>query len=393
MPAVIQAGHGIDRRQFFHLPGVVDEIRYIAVSQHPAAILLDRTMRPELTAIGGLQIPHRFASLPDGGNPAGVEGLQLVRRHAAIFPIGRVRDQRCIGGAAGGMFLGNRPMLPHLAVHKLRIEVAVEQDNAFRNVVEGAAKNFQFVHVTNDVGHVGVADHPAAIRQVGALHPDRVATGASQIERRGVAFPDQANTVGDISIDLGGCDLIRHGIAAVIHQGHERRIAVGDRVRQRPHAAEGAVDELGFQVGIQQQHTDIHDVERGTERQHLAAHDLIGALRLGGLGGFRIGGFRGLEHEADLLVGLPRPLARLRFALAWDQQMKVLGNAEHALHLDDGTGLGNPTDDAVDGGLTVIRYNLAGQERPAARHQFLFGHDDGFQFAWPIKRGAWSKRA
>ena len=125
-----------------------------------------------------------------------------------------------------------------------------------------------------------------------------------------------------------------------------------------------------------------HDVERGAERQHLAAQDLIGALRFvgTGLGGFRLGGVHGLEHEADLFLGLPRPLARLRLALAGDQQMKVLGNAEHAFHLDDRAGIGNPADDAVDGGLAVIGDDLAGQERPAARHRFLFGHDSVFQF-------------
>jgi hypothetical protein len=54
--------------------------------------------------------------------------------------------------------------------------------------------------------------------------------------------------------------------------------------------------------------------------------------------------------------------------------MKVLGNAEHAFHLDLGAGIGNPADRAIDGGLTVIGDDLASQERPAARHGFLFGH-------------------
>ena len=88
----------------------------------------------------------------------------------------------------------------------------------------------------------------------------------------------------------------------------------------------------------------------------------------------------GLEHEADLFVGLPRTFARLRFALARNQQMKMLGNAKHAFHLDDRAGVGNPADDAVDGGLAVVRDDLAGQEGPAARHRFLFGHDSVFQF-------------
>jgi hypothetical protein len=76
-------------------------------------------------------------------------------------------------------------------------------------------------------------------------------------------------------------------------------------------------------------------------------------------------------------------LARLRLALARNQQMKLLGNTEHAFHLDHRTRFGNPADDAVDGGLTVVGDDLAGQEGPAARHRFLFGHDGVFQFACP----------
>ena len=43
---------------------------------------------PNVAAIGGLQIPNRLVAFPDGGDPAGVEGLQFVRRHAAIFAMG-----------------------------------------------------------------------------------------------------------------------------------------------------------------------------------------------------------------------------------------------------------------------------------------------------------------
>ena len=55
----------------------------------------------------------------------------------------------------------------------------------------------------------------------------------------------------------------------MIHQRDECRISVGDSVRQRPHAAERAVDNLRFHVGVQQQHADIDDIERCAQRKQL----------------------------------------------------------------------------------------------------------------------------
>ena len=93
----------------------------------------------------------------------------------------------------------------------------------------------------------------------------------------------------------------------MIHQRDECRISVGDSVRQGPHAAERAVDELRFHVGVEQQHADIDDIERRAQRQQLAPYDLIAALRLPGAvpGSFLLGRLRRLEHQADLLLRLP----------------------------------------------------------------------------------------
>jgi hypothetical protein len=45
---------------------------------------------------------------------------------------------------------------------------------------------------------------------------------------------------------------------------------------------------------------------------------------------------------------LPGPFARLRLAFARDQQMEMLGNAEHVFNLNDGADVRHPADDAID---------------------------------------------
>jgi hypothetical protein len=141
-----------------------------------------------------------------------------------------------------------------------------------------------FVGVANNVGHTGIADHPAAVRQVCALHPDHLAIAAAQIERPGVACPHQTDALGDIGVDIPVVDLVGFGVTAMIHQRDECRVPVGDRIRQRPHAAERAVDELRFHVGIEQQHADVDDVERRAERQQLVRYALFAARGLRGAG-------------------------------------------------------------------------------------------------------------
>ena len=230
------------------------------------------------------------------------------------------------------------------------MEIAVQHDDALGDVVERTAQHLQFVGVADDVGHVGIADHPAAIRQVRALHPDHLAIGPAQIERIGVACPHQTDALGDIGVDISGLDLVGLGVTAMIHQRDECRISIGDRIRQGPHATERAVDELRFHVGIEQQHADIDDIERRAQRQQLTPYDLFAALRLPGAvpGSFLFGRLRRLKHQTDLLIGLPGPSARLRLAFARDQQMEMLGNAEHVFNLDGGADVGHPADDAVD---------------------------------------------
>jgi len=133
---------------------------------------------------------------------------------------------------------------------------------------------------------------------------------------------------------------------------------------------------LRFHVGVQKQHANVDDIERRPQRQQVAPHDLIAALCLLGTvpGGLLSGGFRRLEHEADLLLRLPCAFARLGHAFARDQQVQMQGNAERAFDLDDGADIGHLTDDAIDRRLAVIRDDLAGQEGTAAGHGFLFAH-------------------
>lgn len=211
-------------------------------------------------------------------------------------------------------------------------------------------QHLQLVGVADDVGDIGIADHPAAIGQVRALHPDHLAIGAAQVERPGVACPHQTNALGDIGVDTFGLDLASVGVTAMIHQRDECRISIGDGVRQGPHAAERAVDELRFHVSIEQQYADIDDIERRAQRQQLTPYDLFAGLRPPGAvpRSFLFDRLRRLEHQADLPIGLPGPFARLRRAFARDQQMEMLGNAECAFGFDDGADIGYLADDAVD---------------------------------------------
>ena len=55
------------------------------------------------------------------------------------------------------------------------------------------------------------------------------------------------------------------GVAAVIHQRDEGRLAVGLLVGQLEVIAEGAVDEFGAGIGIEQHDADIDLIERGRQ--------------------------------------------------------------------------------------------------------------------------------
>ena len=55
------------------------------------------------------------------------------------------------------------------------------------------------------------------------------------------------------------------GVAAVIHQRDEGRLAVGLLVGQLEIIAEGAVDEFGAGIGIEQHDADIDLIERGRQ--------------------------------------------------------------------------------------------------------------------------------
>ena len=143
------------------------------------------------------------------------------------------------------------------------IHVCIEQNDAVLHIVEGVTQYLQFIGMPNDIGNVRVAEHAAAIREDGALQSNGFTAGATQVERCRVTIPDQArDTFGNIGIEFGRGGLISIGIAAVIHQRDESRISIRGRVGQRPHAAEGPIDELGFHVAVEQDDADLDFVER-----------------------------------------------------------------------------------------------------------------------------------
>ena len=62
-----------------------------------------------------------------------------------------------------------------------------------------------------------------------------------------------------------------------------------------------------------------------------------------------------------------------RYALR-DEKKEVLGNTDHAFHLDRRAVVGNPPDYAINRRLTEARDYFAGQKGTAAKCRFLLGH-------------------
>ena len=119
--------------------------------------------------------------------------------------------------------------------------------------------------MAHEVGHRRVAQHAPAVGQGGADEAQHLAIAQGDVDRRGIAGPHHLHALRDEGAELILGQLERAGVAAVIHQRDEGRLAVGLFVGQRKIVAEGAVDEFGAGFGVEQHDADIDLVERGRQ--------------------------------------------------------------------------------------------------------------------------------
>ena len=129
-------------------------------------------------------------------------------------------------------------------------------------VVVGAAG---IVGVANEVGDRRIAQHASAVGQRRADEAQHLSVGEIDVDRRGIAGPHHFGALGDEGAQFVLGQFPGAGVAAVIHQRDERRLAVGLLVGQRKIIAEGAVDEFGAGIGIEQHDADVDLVERGRQ--------------------------------------------------------------------------------------------------------------------------------
>jgi hypothetical protein len=74
-----------------------------------------------------------------GLDPAGKERLELFTRKAMLARMRRIADQIKIGRMGLHLLFGDTPIFPHLLVQELRFQIAVQQQDAVRDIVERVA--------------------------------------------------------------------------------------------------------------------------------------------------------------------------------------------------------------------------------------------------------------
>ena len=316
-------------------------------------------MDPDIAAVRRLQVALVVARL-DLRDPLRRKGLDLLRRCARRDCPAIARDQRDIGGMPRDLLLAHLPEFPHPAIEEHRIEIAIEQHDAVLHVLERPGQHLQLVRRAHDVGYGRVAHHPAAVGQRRALTSDDITIAAPEIDRVCVPYAHEADAFGKVGFELLGRQIIGHGLATVTHQIGEAGGAVRNRVRKHPHVPKRAVDEQGFQFGIQQQDADRDQIERRAQRQHVPAQNVAAASLRNGerCGTRRCGSRRGcrscsarpllLKREAELPVRLPQSFARPHLVGADEQQLNVVGNADRGFEFHGRPGIGELPDRAIE---------------------------------------------
>jgi hypothetical protein len=245
--------------------------------------------------------------------------VQLLRWNTELPDVRLTADKGRMGGC---IFDADAKILPDLLIQKLRLQIRVEQQHTIGNLIQCVAQQLQLVGVPDNIGHERVAQHPPAVRQHRALHPDHLAVGPAHTDRLGVTCIDLADSLGDVGVQLV-CRTSKAFVSPVIQERNQSWPAVGHLVGQVPHPAKRAIDELGTQVTVEQHHAGLDLVERRPKRQHLRVHDGVasanGSVRLSGAIGLGLAGI--LEFETELLVGLPHALAGSWRPLACDAEL------------------------------------------------------------------------
>jgi hypothetical protein len=305
------------------------------------------------------------------GEPQGDQSLELGARDAIGMGRANVAHKLRIGWAPIGLIVRHPPQATHGAIHELRIEVAVEQNDAGLHIVECGAHHGEMVGLSDDVGDVSIAQHAPAVGQHGALEAQHLAAGQPEIARGRIACDDRLDALGDIGLEILSADLIGAGFAAVTHQRGEGGFGRRLGVREAPHLAKGAIDELRAQRGVEQHDSECDIVERGAQRQHFAADQFrvlgaVGRCRRGLLvllrpfALFVMIGMRIVKLDADLIVRSPRHRTRMRRRFAVDFEIEALGNAGLADDFQTRAGRGKVSHQAFDNRLPVIERNSGG---------------------------------
>ncbi|WP_249165016.1 hypothetical protein [Bradyrhizobium liaoningense] len=103
-------------------------------------------------------------------------------------------------------------------------------------------------------------------------------------------------------------------------------------------------------------------IERGAQRQHLAAHQRVGRA-FPFLAGWSLDAAQLLAGDPDLTVGSPDHAAGQALAPR-KPELESLGHADAALHLERCGFLGQPAHDAIDRRLAEVEEDLPSEERP-----------------------------
>ncbi len=115
------------------------------------------------------------------------------------------------------------------------MEIGIEEQDAVLNIPRAhpAAVSARR-RSAHDVGDGRVRQHAPAIRQRRDLHAHHAAIGPAEIKRRGIARLADPHALVNKGLELGVRYLIGTSVAAVMQQGQNGWMAVGNVVRQAP---------------------------------------------------------------------------------------------------------------------------------------------------------------
>ncbi|MFK4386436.1 hypothetical protein ABIA40_005844 [Bradyrhizobium sp. USDA 223] len=213
-----------------------------------------------------------------------------------------------------------------------------------------------------------------------------LAIGPAHVDWGWIARLDHTDALRDQCIEVRVRHLIGPDVAPVMEQGENGWITVRHLVGQVPHLSKRPVDEACPEMGIEQHDAGRYMIERGAQRQHLAAHQRVRrAFPL--LAGCWLDAVRLFEGDAGLPIRSPDHAAGQDLAPR-EPELEALGYAEATLHLERRGLLGEPAYHAIDRRLAEIEEDLPSKERPF-RNQA--GHSQPPKRTRPKSRGSFAQ--